>query len=178
MLLSLLCKVFESWPRALCFCKFAEDLWVQNTTKPDTLCWCQQQCAVAGCKGESSSGRAWLPGKHCFDVKPDGVSVVFCFEISGFAQIQETREEGNHKQMKTYPTNKQSLHKLPCAQSGEKCNPGLSHWDPAEEPCREPGHVDSGRPTNLAPWADGKGNRNSKQNHALQKFFLFLFFLK
>lgn len=73
---------------------------MQNTTKPATWCWCQGQCAVAGCKGDSSSGRG-LPGKCCFDVKPDGVSVVFCFEISGFAQVQETREEGNHKQMKT-----------------------------------------------------------------------------
>lgn len=127
MLLSLLCPVLESWPCALCFCIFAEALWVQNTTKPATLCWCQWQCAVTGCEGDSSSGRG-LPGKRCFDVKPDGVSVVFCFEISGFAQIQETQEEGNHKQMKTYPTNKQSLHKLPCAESGEKCNPSLSHW--------------------------------------------------
>lgn len=131
MSLRMLCPVFGSWP-----CVFASLQRLRGCRIPPN----QPLCAGASDNSQLQAARESQVGWQrngweacCFDVKPDGVSAVFCFEISGFAQIQETQEEGNHKQMKTYPTNKgfaqASLRKVWKEPYPRAC-PLEPHWDP------------------------------------------------
>lgn len=174
MSLGMLCPVFESWPYALCFCRGFVGAEHHQTSHfvlvPAITHSCRLRGRVKQAGREMAGKRAGLMWNQ----------MVFqrCFALrflGSFKSRKLRRRETIGRWKHTRLTNKEfaqvpPVHSLgrnvpSCLPAGAAVGPG------AEEPCREWGHVDSGRFTNPAPQTYGKGNRNSKQNNALQKMF-------
>lgn len=127
MLLSLPCLVFESWPRALCFCIFAE------------ICGCrmppnQPLCAGASDNAQLQAARQTpaLAGDCLGSAVLMWNQMVFqwCFALRflGLLKSRKLRRRETISRWKHTQLTNRVCTSSPLCTSGEKCNLGLSHW--------------------------------------------------
>lgn len=114
-------------------------------------------------QGESSGLAARCQGTALFRCEARWCFSVFCLEVSGLAQSDDTQEEGNHKQLKTHTNTKR----------------GWGGADPHAcplEPCWDPGQRSRAVPENTGqqiykPSSSDRRERKQGRNNALQKMF-------
>lgn len=174
MLLSLLSPVFESWPCASCFCVFAEELWLQNTTKPPLCAGASDNVQLQAARETQALAQDCLASAV---LMWNQMVLQWCFALR-FLGLLKSRKLGRretisgwkHTQLTNRVCTSSPVHSL--GRNVTLAFPtGATLGPSTQEPCRERGHADSGRPTNPAPGQMGKKTGTQNRIMLYRRFF-------